>query len=334
MILQCSKSQTLSISANQKSPSGAFTGKYRKELIRKGEYHKSSNNQDFEITPLHLTHWVDTYKEMTKNGIKIPVPSTHEKAGNPDYNNGWITDMFVDGDSLIGICELTAPTEAELDKLAKVSDVSINSPEQFVDSKTQQVYKMPIDHVALCTDPVIQGLDSFFKIAASKGKDNMLDFGKLKTALKLSADITEENIADVLAKHIQASCDLAVAEFKKTIPNPPASPTDLTPVMLSLSRENRQLKLDQLVENAKITPAVSKALGEMFTSDNALQLSNKVGTFNDFNSLCDILAKNNPIELREKSGPQGLELSKDDGKNTAFDNPLTRNADARAKAAK
>ena len=161
----------------------------------------------------------------------------------------------------------------------------------------------------------------------------MFDWTKLKTALKLSADITDENAGDILAKHIQASCDAAVAEFKKANPAATPSAADLSPVMLSLAKKNRTLQLGQLVIDAKITPAVRDELVKLYNTDSALQLSNKSGTFEAFDTLCDILAKNNPVELREKSGPQGLELSQGDDKNSATDNPLTRNADARAKLA-
>jgi hypothetical protein len=333
MILQCAQSNAVAISASQKSEKGAFTGKFRKELIKTGKYFKAANKQEFEITPSHLSHWTGTFQRMSANGIKVSCPSTHSKAGDPSANNGWISDMFVDGNALVGIFDLTAPSEAQLETLAKNSDVSINCPEEYIDPKTKEKYTMPIDHVALCTDPVIPGLDGFYRIAASKGTSNM-NWEKFQTMIGNGATITDDNAFDILSKHFGDTQAAAIADaVKKANPNP-NPPMELNPVMLSLSKKNRELQLSQLVKDCKITPAVKDELTKMFCTDAALQLSAKAGSFEQFDSLCEILAKNNPVELREKSGPQGLELSQGDGKNTQTDNPLTRAADARAKAAK
>jgi len=135
--------------------------RFRKELIRVGHYIKAHDNLDFEVTREALDHWVLSFNKMREAGVRVPVPVGHTE--NPEANRGWVHEMTREGDSLYGVIELVG-TDAIA--MAGRTDVSIYSPSLYVDGQGNQ-YVRPITHVALCTDPVVPGLDGFQAIAAS-----------------------------------------------------------------------------------------------------------------------------------------------------------------------
>jgi len=137
--------------------------RFRKELIRCGQYVKQSDNLGFTVTPTVLDHWVKTAAAYLSAGNKIPVPVTHTE--DPEANRGWVVDVFAEGQSLFATMDLVG--EAGI-KLAGTCDVSIFSPPELVDGHGNK-YTRPIVHVALCTDPVIPGLAGFVPIETSRG---------------------------------------------------------------------------------------------------------------------------------------------------------------------
>jgi hypothetical protein len=164
-LLALTSTPALAITPPGKS-GGIPTRRFRKELIRSGQFVKQSEGIAFEVDQRLLEHWAATFSQMHSRGIKVPVPSGHDKAGDADANNGWVHEMFVEGDRLVGVLELIGDDAL---KLAGTSDVSIFTKPEYADSFDNQ-YKWPILHVALCTDPVIPGLGEFVPIAASKGE--------------------------------------------------------------------------------------------------------------------------------------------------------------------
>ena len=302
MIIQLSTTAAVPVSSNAPR-------KFRKELIRVGAYHKDKTKQDFTVTSDTIKHWAKTFQDMLTNGVKVPIPSTHDRPNDPDTNRGWVTDMFVEGDSLIGICELTD------EKLASVSDVSIGVDSELIDGKNN-TYKLPITHVALCTDPVIPGLDNFVPLAASRGSTQM-DWTKFKKALKFadSIEMTDDNALDLISKMVE--------ELRTP------KQTKVDPTLLSLARDNRALKLEQLVAANRITVATRDALSKLFCDEAPLTLSLLSGAHADFDQLVTILAKNEVVPTHEKTGRQELELSH----STEKPNPLIADAERLAKAA-
>jgi len=138
--------------------------RFRKEVVRIGKYVKDATGQAFNITRDVLQNWVFQFQRMRKNGVKVPIPSTHEGASDPDKIRGVVEDLFIDGDSLVMTCELVG--EDGIAAAAR-NDVSLGSPPDFTDGHGNQ-YPQPILHVALCPDPVIPGLGDFIPIAASR----------------------------------------------------------------------------------------------------------------------------------------------------------------------
>ena len=90
-----------------------------------------------------------------------------------------------------------------------------------------------------------------------------------------------------------------------------AAPVALEGRDLSLSQENRGLKIDQLV-GKKITPAQAAALKSEFAGPQALILSEVPGIPDAFESVMKFAESlPNLKEKKEKTGKQTLELSDD-----------------------
>jgi hypothetical protein len=139
--------------------------KFRKELIRTGTFRKPKDGLEFTVTRGTLDHWALTFSQMRDAGRKVPIPVGHQNWSDPRNNCGWVRDVFVEGDTLVGILELYGDEGA---KLACTSDVSIYAEPEMQET-TGGAYTWPILHVALCTDPVVPGLGEF-TVAASLGK--------------------------------------------------------------------------------------------------------------------------------------------------------------------
>jgi len=140
--------------------------RFKKELVKVGHYVKESAKQEINITLSMLNHWVKEFDRWIANGNKVPIPLGHEREYEPEFNRGWVTSMYVEGNSLFGILELSDP------ELAKTTDVSIAVPKTFTDGKGVK-YNQPIVHVALTIVPVVGGLTNFVKLSLSKGEHNM-----------------------------------------------------------------------------------------------------------------------------------------------------------------
>jgi hypothetical protein len=151
--------------APESSADGKPMRRFRKELIRTGTFRKPKDGLEFAVTRGTLDHWALTFSQMRDAGRKVPVPIGHLNPGDPRNNCGWIHDMFVEDDRLVGIVDLYGDEGL---KLAATSDVSIYAEPEMQET-TGGTYKWPILHVALCTDPVIPGLGEF-TIAASLDK--------------------------------------------------------------------------------------------------------------------------------------------------------------------
>ena len=147
--------------------------RFLKDIIRTGEYVKASEGLAFTITLATLANWVIQFRKMQANGIKVPIPATHKseewekaaqkKDGDPRDNMGYVDDLWIEEHALWMSCTLVGDDALEA---AKRGDVSLNSPAEFIDGHGN-VYKRPITHVAMCTDPVVPGLGEFIPLAAS-----------------------------------------------------------------------------------------------------------------------------------------------------------------------
>jgi hypothetical protein len=328
----------------ERTQDGQPVRRFRKELLRVGEYTHPGTGQKFSVSREGIGRMAETFRRYTAAGNKAPLPIGHENWEDPERNRGWAIDAFAEGDSLVGIVELVGDGI----KLAGTSDVSIYAEPSFTDSKGNS-YEWVIRHVALCTDPVILGLDGFVPLAASQNSQPVQ-----VPVLKLSGgspmpDPTTPNPspagADPAEAVVQAICDKVITlvkdkaktaqekkaafgdmmkqlekalgvfdsmsqpEPKPAADAPPAEPVaasqSVSPVMLQLAGENRQMKIDRLVSAGKITPAVAADLKAGWTQGQALSLSLSESGCKQFDALVAALDKNEPVlSFKEKTGPQ------------------------------
>lgn len=307
--------------------------KFLKEVVKVGQY--SKGDRQFNITAAVLDHWAVMFGEMRDNGVKVPIPSTHKGDGDPDKNRGYVTDMWVDSDALFMMCDLIGE---EGIAAAQRSDVSLYSPSEFKDGKGK-IYKQPIVHVALCTDPVVPGLEDFVPIAASMETDMKIDVEKIKKGLGIEVEVTEETLEAVLLSHGEAQIGIIsglttkVKALEAAVTKGTSEP-DKT--LVSLSADNRKMKLDALVVAGRITPATCKRLTDTFIGDGncAIALQLRTGGLDVFNDIVLAFKDNDVVALREKSGPQGVVLGGKPGMEDDGAKRMIADAERRAKEAK
>ena len=262
---------------------------FRKEVIKVGKYIHPATNKAFEVTVDTLNHWVATFNRWIGAGNQVPIPLGHSKVNSPEANAGWVTQMFVEDNSLYGIMELSDP------KLALTTDVSLYIEPEIVDGKGVK-YSNIISHIALCTNPVIAGLDKFMKLSLSKGETNMDFLQKIAVALGIKEkEPTEELVLSAL-KEVKPP---EKQELSQNVIDP----------VVKLVSENRALKLSNLVKANLITPAIKDILVAKYVEVKALALSMESKQDDGFDMLYDVLSKNTPTSLKEVSGIQSLELA-------------------------
>jgi hypothetical protein len=160
VVLRLATSPGVAVGPARTAPDGQPVRRFKKELIRVGEFFKASENLSFTVTPERIDHWAATFSRMAANGVKVPVPASH--TSDPTLNKGWVASMSRQGNSLMADIDLVGDGIT----LAGTTDVSIYAVPEFIDG-TGNEYTWPILHVALCTDPVVPGLAAFVPVAAS-----------------------------------------------------------------------------------------------------------------------------------------------------------------------
>lgn len=263
--------EQLILAAPKSEASVIPTRKYTKEIMRVGKYRKG--NTEFVVDEALLAHWKDTFSRMKFSGTKIPVPSTH--TSDPEANRGWVREMALseDGKSLIATIEAIGD-----DAVAQVArnDVSIYSPAEYIDSKGTK-WCRPIMHVALTTQPVVGGMQE--AIAASE------DSGKFRLdgveVLELEQEQEQEQPVERTRTRTAPSCD---------------------PKVFQLSQDNTKMRLDVLVHDGRISPAVASKLQALITEEYVM--SNSL----DISAVLDILGENKVLATGASSKPQTLVL--------------------------
>lgn len=301
--------------------------RFKKELIRAGRYVPAQSDKKFLVTVDLLRHWEQTFNEMKKAGITIPVPAGH--TSDAESTMGHVVEMFVEESSLFGILEMIG---ADGIATAIRNDVSVFSPPEWRGGDGH-VYKRPILHVALTPYPVVPGLKGFETIAASLMETDM-DWKKVQKAFAIDAatELTDASAEELLlgaaktrAEKLKTLTD-EIARLKKEIAalklshdealekgegeNKEDKPKKIDPVLASLVVENRQMKINRLAEMNAIAPVVAKDLAAIFAQEDGLTMSLAPG--NDlFDKLLVALEKNTALLklTKEQTGPQLLALS-------------------------
>ena len=285
---------------------------FRKEVIKVGQFYNEGD--PFEITSSDIDRWVAGIEVQLSHGIRIDVPSEH--TDDPDRSRGKVIGAEREGDSMFAYLEFSNDKHAEL---ASTAETSIYSPPSYEVGTTGEVLYRPIRHVALTQDPVVNGLKPFELILSRNPpkRTNQVDpieFAK-SLGLELAADVTPEDATAAIAAGFKQRDDQILELSKKKAESKKEPETPVDPAMLTLSRDNRTMKIDQLVLSRHITPATAKSLKETHCSDEAITLclSNQVAQ-KQFEDSMATYGNQTPIvadaEDGSSTGPQTLKLSK------------------------
>lgn len=306
--------------------------RFSKDLIRAGDWFKDSTGQAFTIDAKWMEGRVAEFERMKAAGVRVPVPVGH--TNDPESNRGYVEEMWVDGDVLRASIDLIGEKAIAL---ASTVEVSIYVPAKLVDGKGNE-YIEPIEHVALVTDPVICGQETFVPIAASRGgttvnvpvyrlsrEGDSMDWKELCKALGLSTDGLDDQTgpAAVMAKigemsKAKETAETAMAAARKGEADAKAAlaasrqKVEPDAVLVRMAAENRDLKLSRLVDAGKITPAVRTKLADIYIGkDNAgLKLSlDSVGD-GQFAAVCDALCEMDTRVLAAQTLSQSVALGR------------------------
>ena len=284
---------------------------------------------DFELTEDAIEFIASESQRYLDNGNQCNLPVYHtEGIDAVEANRGLVKEWYTKPDSKgrLGLFTKVEFRDAEAAKLAKTAQTSIFAPEETEDGAKNK-YIRAATHVALTGRPVIPGLDGFTPIAASLVtgptlKETQMPIKDLAESigLQLSAvDIADESKASKAIADKFESTTLELSQTKTSFEdykklNPPKSdPVRVNRTQLAMLRENRELKLSQLVKDSEgechITPAVKKELEAIFCGDATLTLALSEDVDDGFDAVVQALKLNDPLKLSEATGPQGGGLS-------------------------
>lgn len=293
---------------------------FEKEHAYVGEFAMNAGRPDevrFKLTEADIISMAKETQRYIDNGNLSTVPVEH--TNDPEKNRGKNTKWFAKNDSKgrLGLFSIAEFADADAAKLAKTTQTSIYTVPSYTDGKGVK-YSYPIRHTALTTVPVIPGLDGFTPIAASLvqpiKKERSMAMKDLagKIGLKLSEDILNDDSKATESIALQFSeMQKQIKEFADyKLANPPkAEPVRVSKAHVSMLKENRELKLSQLVDSGRITPAVQTSLMQIFCGDKALELCLSEDRQDNFDLVVSALKDNDPIKLSENTGPQGGDFS-------------------------
>lgn len=349
-----------------KDAHGVPVQSFAKDLIRAGKWYKASTGQAFTLTEADLDAMAATFNRMSTAGVLVPLPVGH--TNDPEKNRGYVRGMWREGDTLFGRLELIGDDAIKLASRVEVSVCVV--PEITAGDGTK--FTHAIEHVALVTDPVINGQGRFVPIAASRGAETqqvpvyrlsttesnyMESLKAIAAALGIEpAEMDEKALTEAINAKIGAmKTEMEASKGKATEAEAKiaASRAEVESIKLSkglptanldaleAKAETITLKLSALQEKGKIGAVSRKRIEALVLGAEgkrpALMLSREVATAAGMarplaDEIIDILAENDGVVTGSQTGPQTLAL----GRNTpGGDNATTvdPNLSARAKAA-
>ena len=137
-------------------------GRFEKELLRVGRWAHPAGKFVLEVTRDRLTRWVENFRRMLAKGIPVPVPYGHSYDARD--NAGFVREMRVEEDRLVGVLEI--PREEDARRLgATATAVSVSVNPEFVDGQGERLGEV-IEHVAITNYPIVAGQANFVPLAA------------------------------------------------------------------------------------------------------------------------------------------------------------------------
>lgn len=297
---------------------------FEKQVIYVGDFEKihpttGVKELEFSIDETTIDHWVATHQQLVAAGIEVPMPELHTDL--PSARKSTVLELSKKPDSK-GRISLFAKhrfKDVETAKTFKDAQVSLYSPPVFYHQK--QTFVRPIRHIAFTDYPVISDLDPSTTIAASyrsEVKPSMSKAIAQKLGLTLAADATDAQAEEAIVTAFNAKTIAA----SQTPPAPAPAPAD--PLVLSTTRENREMKIDKLLHERRITSAKAAELKKSWAADT---LSLSTESVSAWDSLYSTLKGLDPIVAlsNEQTGAQNR---------PGEDSALVKNAKAIAAQAK
>ncbi len=133
---------------------------FEKELIRAGMWVHPSRKFRLQVTRERMRKWIQRFKEMLANGLKVPVPFGHSYS--PRDNAGFLEELRLVGNALLG--RIRIPNLEDAEKVGStIKDVSLSIDPDFRDGKGKR-YGEVIEHVALTNYPVVTAQRDFVAV--------------------------------------------------------------------------------------------------------------------------------------------------------------------------
>jgi hypothetical protein len=273
-------------------------GLFEKELLRVGRWVHPAKKFVLEVTRERMKKWVESFNDMLKAGIRVPVPYGHSY--DPRDNAGFLIHMYTLGDMLIGRLEI--PREEDVARLGSVAtDVSVSINPDFVDGKGQRFGEV-IEHVAITNYPVVAGQTNFVALEDADGR-RILALEKLPndTAAPSDSDVSDlDRRGDSVSRPASQPDGLAdetegsIAATLTPAPLPEGegtatagSDTETTDVsqwshadrdalvarISRLEEERVDREVESLLLEGRISPAVEGSVRRLLSAGDRLQLS-------------------------------------------------------------
>jgi len=257
---------------------GASSLLYRKQVAYVGKYgqydHGSGKliGEPVSITKDEIDHWLKSVKEQVADGVSIPMQKTHNPTTDPEQTYGYVVDAETGLDdkgrySLFLICEFGDPEKA---KNANVSDCSLYQPPRYVNG-VGKAYSRPLRHLMLTTAATIPDMGKFVALSLLPEGSKMNEFLKqlaISLGIVVPDDATDASVATLItvawgaltAKVTEVSAKLTETAGMLDAVKASSVAMSLPPVVVSTQQSNRKSRLESLVADQKITPAMRDSL--------------------------------------------------------------------------
>lgn len=207
----------------------------------------STTKGNFVVDEISLNSIINTFKQR---GLDIVIDYEHQSvSNNMAIASGWIKELFVEDDCLVGLAEWTKQAQEQIEK----RQYKYLSPTLYL--KNNRAVRL--HSVALTNTPAIDKMYPLFLSDKLERNVEMVAVNTINTIIEvlgLEENVTDDIIIDTIQQLVNASKDNEISLNKDT------------PEVLALKEEIRELKenenkkeidniLDDAIRVGKIVPA-------------------------------------------------------------------------------